>query len=191
IDDSETSGGTITVDTTACNTIEDEATAGSWTLAAEYNMYILNIEEFVGYSTQALDYEEELAEFLDCNEKVRDDIIKIILGFSGDCKNFSADKTFANIFSLTQYGSQSSQKQFHGGFSPPVKSFYLVTLKTENVMDKSIQISLFKGQFFGNGAVDFATAGEYKIVPYSFKAVKDPLRDTSAVNGWSIKEATA
>ncbi len=189
IDDSETSGGVITVNTTACKTIEDEATAGSWTTALVYNLYILDVEEFVGYSTQSLDYEEELAEFLDCNEKVRDDITKVILGFSGDCKNFSAEKTFANIFSLTAYGSQASQKQYHGGFSPPTKTFYQVTCKTENVMNEGIQISLFKVQFFGNGGVELSAPGEYKIVPYSFKAVKDPLRDTAALNGWSVKEA--
>lgn len=190
IDDSA-ANTSITVDTTSSVLVEDESTAGTFTASATYNLYILGTEKFVGYSTQTLDYEEETVEFLDCNEKVRDDITKVIMGFSGDCKNFSAEKTFANIFGLTEYGSQTNQNQYHGGFSPPTKTFYQVYCKTENVVDEDIQIAFFKGQFFGNGSVDLSAAGEYKVVPYSFKAVKDPLRDSSAVNGWSIKEATA
>lgn len=190
IDDSETSGGTITVDTTGSLLVSDGATAGTFTVSVVYNLYILDVEQFVGYSTQSLDYEEEVVEFLDCNEKIRDDVTKVIMGFSGDCKNFSAEETFANVFNLTSYGLQTNQKQYHGGFTPPTKTYYLATLKTENIMDESIQIALFKGQFFGNGSVDFSTAGEYKIVPYSFKAVKDPLRDSGSVNGWKITEAT-
>lgn len=189
IDDSATAADTITVDTTSANKVSDEATAGSFTASTAYNLYILGTEQFVGYSTQNLDYEEETVEFLDCNEKVRDDTTRVVLGFSGDAKNFSAEKTFAEIFSLTQYGSQTSQSQYHGGFSPPTRSYYQATLRTENVMADQVEITLFKGQFFANGAIDFSAAGEYKIVPYSFKAVKDVLRDSTAVNGWSIKEA--
>jgi hypothetical protein len=190
IDDSATAGGTVTVDTTSCLKVEDELTAGSWTAASTYNLYILDTEEFVGYSTQSLDYEEETVEFLDCNERVREDISKVVMGFSGECKNFSSDKTFANVYGLTQYGSQTSQKQYHGGFQPPAKTFYKVTLKTENVVTKAISISFFKGSFFSNGAVDFGAAGEYKVVPYKFNAFKDELRDGTTLNAWSITEAT-
>jgi hypothetical protein len=188
IDDSEASGGTITVDTTASLLISDGVTAGTFTSAVVYNLYILGAEEFVGYSTQTMDYEEETVEFLDCNEKVRDDVTKVVMGFSGDCKNFSSDKTFANIYNLSEYGSQVSQKQYHGGFSPNEKTYWLTTLKTENVNTKTIDISFFKGQFFSGGSIDMSAAGEYKVIPYSFKAVKDTLRDSSSVNGWSITE---
>jgi len=189
IDDSIATGGTIIVDTTASLLIEDNTTAGSFTSTVVYNLYILGDEEFVGYSTQSLDYEEETAEFLDCNEKVRDDITKVVLGFSGDCKNFATDKTFANVFGLTEYGSQTGQVEYHGGFSPATKAVWQVTLKATDVNSKQHQIQLFKGSFFSGGAIDFSAAGEYKIVPYSFKAVKDTLRDSSALNGWSVKEA--
>lgn len=191
IDDSVASTDTIVVDTTATVQISDGSSAGSFTSStAGYNLYILDTEEFVGYSTQSLDYEEETVEFLDCNDVVREDISKVILGFSGECKNFSSDKTFANIFNLTQYGSQSGQKEYHGGFDPAVKSYYQVRLATENVVDKAISITLFKGNFFGNGAVDMSSAGEYKMVPYRFKAYKDTLRDATTLNAWSISEAT-
>ena len=189
IDDSETSGGTITVDTTASVLLGAGTGAGTWTGSATYNLYILDTEEFVGYSTQTLDYEEETVVFEDCNEKVREDITKIVLGFSGDCKNFSAEKTFAEVFGLTAYGSQVSQTEYHGGFSAKLKTNYQVRLATENVVDKAIGIKLFKGSFFSNGSIDFGSAGEYKVVPYSFKAVKDTLRDTNEVNAWSITEA--
>jgi len=186
---SAASGGTVTVDTTAALLVNDGLTPGTFTVALVYNVYILGTEGFVGYSTQTMDYEEETAEFLDCNEKVRDDVTKVVMGFSGDCKNFSSDKTFANIYNLTEYGSQVSKKQFHGGFSPKEKTYWLTTLKTENVNTKAIEISFFKGQFFSGGSIDMSAAGEYKVVPYSFKAVKDTLRDSSSVNGWSIAEA--
>jgi len=181
----------ITVDTTASKLVSDDTTAGTFTAATSYNLYILGKEEFFGYSSQSLDSEEEVVEFLDCNEKIRDDVIKVVLGFSGDCKNFSTEKTFSNIFNLTLYGGQTGQKQYHGGLTPPVKSFYQAICKTENVQDESIQIALFKGQFFSNGAVDLSSPGEYKIIPYSFKAVKDALRDSGAVNAWSITESTS
>jgi hypothetical protein len=190
IDDSETSGGTITVDTTAALKVSDETTAGSFTASDALNCYILSDEEFVGYSTQTLDYEEETVEFLDCNEKVRDDITKVVMGFSGECKNFSTDKTFATVYGLTSYGSQTSQKQYHGGFAPPAKVNYQVTCKTENVNSKAIAITFFKGSFFSGGSIEMSSAGEYKVVPYSFKAKKDTLRDSSSVNGWKIIEAT-
>jgi hypothetical protein len=190
IDDSETSGGTITVDTTACDKVSDAVTAGSWTAAGTYSYYILGTEEFVGYSTQTLSYEEELVEFYDDFEKVRDDITKVILGFDGECRNVSTDKTLANVFNLSLYGSQTGQKEYHGGFTPPAKTYFSVRLATENVNDKSLSVTMFKGQFFGAGSVDFAASGEYKVVPFSYKSVKDTLRDSGSVNGWKITEAT-
>lgn len=190
IDDTALAGTELTIDTTSALQVSDGTTAGSFTTATTYNFYILNSEEFVGYSTQTLDYEEETVEFLDCNDLVRQDITRVVLGFSGECKNLSADKTLANIFGLTEYGSQTSQVEYHGGFTPAAKKYYQAILKTENVVPKDIDIKLFKGQFFGGGAIDFGAAGEYKVVPYSFKAYKDTLRDSSAVNGWSVRQTT-
>lgn len=188
IDDTTLVGTLITFDSTAALQVDDATTAGSFTTLTTYNFYVLGSEEFVGYSTQSLDYEEETVEFLDCNDLVRQDITKVVLGFSGDCKNVSVDKTFSNIFGLETYGSQTGQVEFHGGFTPAVKKYYQAILKTENVAAKDIEVSLFKGQFFGGGAIDFGSAGEYKVVPYQFKAYKDALRDSGSVNGWSVRQ---
>ena len=186
IDDSATATNDITVDTTAALQHSDGITAGSFTDAATYSLYILDAERFVGYSTQALTYEEEEAEALDCNEVVRTDVTKVILGFGGDVKSFSVDKVLSNIFNMRIYGSQVGQVRYEAGFNPKVKTKYQVIMKSEKVEDdpKTFEVELFKGTFKGTG-LDIAGAGEYKVIPYEFKSLKDILRDAGDVNGCS------
>ena len=187
IDDSALATNDITVDTTSALQVSDGTTAGSFTDALTYSLYILDAERFVGYSTQALTYEEAEVEALDCNEVVRTDVTKVIVGFSGDIKSFSAEKTLSNIFNMRLYGSQTGQVRYEAGFSPKVKTNYQVIMKTEKVEDdpNTTEVELFKGTFKGTG-LDIASAGEYKVIPYEFKAIKDILRDFGYVNGWAI-----
>lgn len=190
IDDSTATSDSITVDTTSSVLHSAGTGAGSFTAAATYSLYILDTEKFFGYSTQSLDFEEEEVEFLDCNEAVRTDVTKVILGFSGDCKSFSVDKTLSEIFNMSLNGSQSGQVRYEGGFSPKSKTNYQVILKTEKVENdtNSTQVEMFKGNFKPNGAVDFSAAGEYKIIPYQFKALKDTIRDAGTNNGWAVTQ---
>lgn len=190
IDDSATATNDITVDTTSSVLHSAGTGAGTFTASATYSLYILDTEKFFGYSTQTLDYEEEEVEFLDCNEVIRTDITKVILGISGDCKSFSVDKTLAEIFNLALNGSQSGQVRYEGGFSPKVKTNYQITLKTEKVENDiaSTQVEMFKGNFKPNGSVDVSSEGEYKVIPYMFKAVKDIIRDSGTNNGWAVTQ---
>lgn len=190
IDDSVAISDTIVVDTTSTVLHSAGTGAGSFTGSATYSLYILDTEKFFGYSTQSLEYEEEEVEFLDCNEVIRTDVTKVVIGISGDCKSFSTDKTLSEIFNLGLNGSQTGQVRYEGGFSPKVKTNYAITLKTQKVENdpNSTQVELFKGNFKPNGSVDFSAEGEYKIIPYMFKAYKDIIRDAGTNNGWAVTQ---
>ncbi len=190
IDDS-VANTSITVDTTATKEVSDETTAGTFTASTEYDLYILKDEKFLGYSDQQLDYEEETIDFNTGDiprKRVRSDTLGIILGFSGNLRNFGAD-LFSEIFGLTSYGSQTNKKQYHGGNTPAVRSDWQLTMEMKNVKGHDWTVQFFKGQFFSNGALNTSEEG-YKIAPYMFKSFIDTLRDSDNVNQWRIIQNT-
>jgi len=192
IDDSTASGDTITVDTTSCNKVSDESTAGAFTNSTEYDMYILGTEEFVGYSDQQLDYEEERIDFMTgdiAHKRVRSDALGIVAGFSGNVRSFGAE-ILKEIYGMTTYGDQTNKIQVHGGNQPAVRSDYAVILKMDNVKGHNWEIEFFKGQFYANGAIT-TSADEYKMIPYKVDAFIDTLRDSDNVNMWRLTQNTA
>ncbi len=181
----------VTVDTTAANKVSDEATAGSWTAATVYDMYVQGTKVFFGYSDQQVDFEEETIDFLSGEiprEIIRSDTLGIVAGFSGNARNFG-QINFSEIYSMTTYGSQANQLQSHGGFTPAARANWTARLEFNNVKIKLNTVEFFKGTLFPNGAVNTSEEG-YKITPYIFKASRDTLRDSGAVDMWRIIQST-
>lgn len=190
IDDS-VADTSVTADTTAALLVSDETTAGTFTDATEYNMYIKGNKRFLGYSDQQVDYEEEKISFFTgdiARKKVRTDTLGIVAGFSGNVRNFGAE-LFGEIFGMQNYGSQTNQIQKHGGFQPISRDFYTASLEMKNVEDKDNFVEFFKGQLFPNGAVNTSEEA-YKIAPYIFESVEDSIRDNDNVNMWRIIQNT-
>ena len=189
--DATTADTSITVDTTATKLISDETTAGTFTIAINYDLYILGDEKFLGYSDQQLDYEEETIPFETGEipaEQIREDTIRTVHGFSGNLRNFGAD-IFTEIFAMTSYGLQTNKIQIHGGNAPAVRNDWQLFMEMNNVAGHTNKIEFFKGQFFSNGAINTSEEG-YKVSPYIFKAFIDTLRDSNLVNKWRIIQNT-
>lgn len=179
----------ITVDTTSTKLTEDDSTAGSFTASAVYDLYILGTELFFGYSDQQLDFEESRVQFETGEipaKIIREDTIRIVLGFSGNLRSLGADP-WSEIYGLTQFGSQTNQKQYHGGSAPAVRPFWALSLRMDNVNGQQFEVAGFKTLLYPNGPVNFNEEA-YKVTPYQAKFFIDTLRDTDKVNSWKIRQ---
>ena len=186
IDDSTGATPSITVDTTAADTVVDETTAGAFTTALIYDVIVVDVPRFIGFSTQEFLPEVDVETFKDDdNQGIEEDITEGRVSVSGELRSF-AFNSIERVNALTQYGSQTGQEQYHGGLKPTREKFALVLDGLVDTAGKSWEFVLFKGYLRPNGATATSPVG-YKVIPYAFTGLSDMMRDNNGVNAFSIK----
>ena len=186
IDDSASSGTSVTVDTTATALISDGSTAGAFTSSAIYDVYVLGIQGFIGFSTQELNVEQDVDVFKnDDNEAIEEDILESRISLSGEMRTFGVP-ALERILSLTQYGLQTGQEEYHGGFLPVRENFAIVLDGMTDTEGKVWDATVFKSRFRPNGAIATSPKG-YKVQPYMAQGLADLIRDNSKVNAFKIR----
>lgn len=186
IDDSAGVAKTVTVDTTATLLISDGVSAGAFTVSAIYDVYILEAQKFIGFSTQEFNYEQDVEIFKnDDNEAVEEDILEARISVSGEMRTFGIP-ALERIMTLTQNGLQTGQEEYHGGFLPVRENFALIIDGMTDTEGKVWDFTVFKGRFRPNGAIATSPKG-YKTQPYIFTGLNDLIRDNSTVNAFKIR----
>jgi hypothetical protein len=107
-------------------------------------------------------------------ESIVEDTLEMMYTLSGSNANFGEDVIRA-LLNLSSYGSQTSQSESHGGFTPATRSYYRITMVGANRAGLETTVQLFKGQFRFSGDIDFGSE-EYKSLPFTFSVKKDSLR---------------
>jgi hypothetical protein len=175
----------VTFDATLMTNIADgtAGTASDWAVASSYDFYILTANssyahgDYFGFCREVkLNVTEDIVEYKKGvpRESIVEDTLEMMYQLSGSNANFGED-VLKSVLNLGQYGSQTSQFEVHGGFTPATRSYYRITLVGKNRNDKDMTVQLFKGQFRFSGDIDFG-AEEYKALPFTYVVKKDAIR---------------
>jgi hypothetical protein len=77
----------------------------------------------------------------------------------------------------------ATHKEYHGGFSPNITTYYQLTALTKDWEGNFIAVQLFKGQLIADGGLAMG-GGAWKTIKFTYKGKRDELRDSTAVNGY-------
>lgn len=184
IDDTTLATPSITVDTTASLKVKDRTTAGNFTAATQYDLYIAGLKKYLGFAEFNFNVEVEDEVFEDDeNMPVRTDIVRVKIMCEGELKNFGG-AIFVNIYTMQEYGDNTGTKEeYHSGFDL-TRDEYMAIIEFTDVAGKDWTLEFFRGLFKPSGAVDMKKG--YKRTPFVYNALVDVLRDSRDVSGYSL-----
>lgn len=192
----DTTNTTIVFDATAMTNIADgtAGTASDWTAASAYNFYVMTADSTYAWGAY-FGHVKDLEVSMEQNniqftkgvpqEEIVEDLLSMKYSVKG--KNFQPanEDVWKAIMNSTQYGSQISQWEHHGGFVHGARPFYRLTLIGKTRGNKDITLQFFRGQFTIDGALALSTE-EYKPLGFTYNVKKDALRG-DAYNTYMIR----
>jgi hypothetical protein len=179
---------TITFDENDMVLVEDGATTPTLT-SGSYSYRVLQPSskyawgEYLGYSNDlTVNPEQETIEFLNGvpQQKIREDLIRNNWSVTASI-NSTRYNTEKAIFGGTQYGSQTSQSEFHVGTASFNTNYYQIAMLGELVDGRSTLRVFYKVKFRPNGEINLSEL-DYKPLPAQFPIFRDTLRDSTSVD---------
>jgi hypothetical protein len=193
---SESTGTLIEFEADDMVLTEDGATAPTLTDGTSYTVLVLSgsnnnmFGDYMGYMDDSVEFDPttETDPLERCTRdgtmvEVAEAVNKRSLMVSGATFNVPNTDVISKVLNMVQYGLNTGQSEYHGGFSPDISTYYQLTILTKDWDGNFIAIQLFKGQLINNGALGFTGTG-WKTVPWQFKGKEDTVRDSTAVNGF-------
>lgn len=168
--------------------------AADWATASTYNYTVMTPGstyvhgDYFGYCKGvSTEMNQEIIEFTKGVpiESIVEDTKRMNYTVKGENFAVSNQDVWEAVMNSTQRGLNTSQWESHGGFTPPVRSFYRVTLVGSNRNGKVVTLQYFRGQFRTEGSIDWSSE-EYKKIGWTLAVKKDSMRP-DAYNAYSMQ----
>ncbi len=196
---SESTGTLITFESTSMVLTSDGVTAPTLTDGATYTVLVLSgsntnqFGDYFGYTDDSVEFDPStetdplvVVNIEGQEEEVAEKVKKRNLTLKGATFNVPNSDILSKVMNTETYGlNTATHKEYHGGFSPDITTFYQITALIKDWDANNVAIQLFKGQLMNDGSVAIGGSA-WKSIKFTFKGKKDSLRDTVKVNGFRI-----
>jgi len=183
IDDSLSSGGLITFDSTAAVLVNDETSSAALTDAKTYQMRVVEaspnalVGSFIGdTSDYAFNYELNEAELkVGIPKKLRaKGVVEVVMSLSFNYAQITDPKILISGLRGETRGDQTAQTQVHYGFEPNTADKYMI----QGLSTDQIGRNFFFEAFYCELSISELTFGgdEYKQLGVSASMLADPMR---------------
>ena len=196
---SESAGTQLTFEASNMVLVSDGVTAPTFTDGATYTVRVLSGSNtnqfgvFFGYTDDSVEFDAtteteplEIVNIEGQTEEVAEKVNKRAVTMKGATYNVPNSDVLSKIMNMESYGlNTATHKEFHGGFSPNIQSFYQMTALTKDWQGNNVAVQIFKAQLKNDGAIALGGAS-WKSIKFSLNGKKDELRDSVKVNAFSI-----